>query len=144
MAKSVVIAQFYKKEKPSDVIKTRKEVICDEFKSFRIKGAQIDSCYELLDLLLKNIIEKEPSDLGQDANQQEENKCRTLKQTNKKLCDLVTKHTPGQNLMIHIGFKKEGSGSEAVWHNTSKISWIKGVRLDLQAGYHNYQTESGK
>ena len=39
---------------------------------------QVEQCYELIDLLLKNIVEKEPSEIVGDAVQQE-NKCRTIK-----------------------------------------------------------------
>ena len=76
----------------------------------------------MLDLLLRNIVEKEVEG--------EENKCRTIKQENKKLNENVTKHKQGQILMELVGFKKEKL-ADPVWMNKGSISYVKGVRLDL-------------
>lgn len=80
-------------------------------------------CFELIDKVLRNIVENP-----------EDDKYRTLKQANKKVKADVTRHKGGVVLMRLVGFQEESKDSEQVWSNKGSMSYLKGVRLDLAAG----------
>jgi hypothetical protein len=81
-------------------------------------------CFELLDKLLRKIVDNPDDD-----------KYRSLKQDNKKVKYMVTRHKGGVMLMKLVGFLEEtNSEGQAVWSNQGSVSYVKGVRLDLAAG----------
>lgn len=98
---------------------TRKDHIRLQFAGLS-KGSA-EPCYELLDKLLKNIIE----------SQGEEDKFRSIKQESKVLTQSVTRHKQGKILMDLVGFQTK----EGMWTNQGSVSYLKGIRLDLQGGY---------
>lgn len=46
--------------------------------------------------------------------------------------------------MLLVGFEKKGSGGDAVWYSSGSLSWLKGVRLDLQGGFSAYVNANAK
>jgi PUB domain len=64
-----------------------------------LKKANAEPCFELLDKLLKNIIDN--NSLAENETGQ---KYRTVKRSNKKLKDFITNHKPGVSLLQLVGF----------------------------------------
>ena len=79
-----------------------------------LSKSNAEGCFELIDLLLKNIIEK-----GDERRQ--------IKIGNPKLQNAVSKHKQGVKLMELVGFTQE----EGVWVNRGSMSYLKGIRLDF-------------
>ena len=48
---------------------------------------------------------------------------------------LVTKYSEGIKLMDSIGFSVTKVDDADVWLHTGSISYLKGIRLELQGGY---------
>lgn len=98
---------------------TRTELMREALQSIEDEVAR-ETCFELVDKLLSNIISN-PAD----------EKYRTVKQSNKKLTGDVTRHQSGVVLIGLVGFVEERRDSELVWANRGSVSYLKGVRLDL-------------
>lgn len=48
----------------------------------------------------------------------------------------MTRHKGGKELMGLIGFQeRKNEQGEAVWSNLGSVSYLKGVRLELQQGH---------
>ena len=77
------------------------------------------ACFEMLDKMLKKIIDTE------------DDKFRTVKQHNKRIKDVVTRRKVGCTLMGLVGFVEGLSEGEKTWVNHGSSSYLKAVRLDL-------------
>ena len=82
---------------------------------------QREPCFELLDKLLKNIIESN----GED------DKFRSIKTESKVLTQNVTRLKQGKALMELLGFAE----AQGHWTNNGGVSYLKGIRLDLQGAF---------
>ena len=74
---------------------SKKELMTQSFKE--LKKGSAEPCFELLNKLLKNIIDSQPES-------EESQKFRTVKKKNKKLKQFVTSQKAGVRLMELIGF----------------------------------------
>ena len=90
------------------------------------KGAR-EPCFTLLNKLISNIAE--------NKNPEQDAKFRSVKKDNATLKKVVTKFSEGAKLMDAIGFTVQKVDDTEVWVHSGSVNYLKGVQLELQAGY---------
>lgn len=84
------------------------------------KKAVTDASFQLLDRIIKNVVEN-PS----------EDKFKSIKKDNKKIKESLTKYKAGVEVLVKIGFHFSESDGVFKMSSTATLSYIKGLRLDL-------------